>query len=344
MNTNIFISYIVPCYNVERYLPRCIKSLECQQIGGAEVEFILVNDGSKDGTLNIIKDFAKRDKRVVVIDQPNQGVCMARNNGLSLAKGKYVFFLDGDDWLTDDASEKIHRAGSKGYPDILIMGNYKAYEGEPESEKVWIDASKCADTGTYEKNDFLAAAKRLPLSFKVYQTEFLKKRNIIFDSSLVVGELYAFFIIALAEADKVGVSDEYIMYYLRRKEGSAVSQLNCERDLRILDTLHLIDDAVASKCPKIGEISGYRKTLFWLVTAFSVIKYAKRVGFQTEIGTLIGQVKNDPVFKRLMKKIITNHFSISNKHCVLSLLILYLPTSVCYRIIRVGIKIYMYIN
>jgi hypothetical protein len=61
------------------------------------------------------------------------------------------------------------------------------------------------------------------------------------------------------------VIGKYIMYYLRRKEGSAVSQLNCERDLRILDTLHLIDDAVASKCPKIGEISGFEKHCFgWL--------------------------------------------------------------------------------
>lgn len=341
---NIYLSYIVPCYNIERYLPRCIDSLSKQYIDGYEIEFILVNDGSTDGTLTIINEFAERDERVVVINQSNQGVCNARNNGLKVAKGKYVFFLDGDDWLTDDASEKIYRAGNKGFPDILIMGNYKAYEGKLESETVWVDALKCTKPGTYEKNIFLEKTKDLPISSKIYRIEFLKQRNIVFDSSLIVGELYAFFIKALAEADKVGVSKEYVMYYLRRKDGSAVSQLNCKRDLRILDTLHLIDDTVATKCPKIGEISGYRKTLFWLVTAFSVMKYAKKIDFQSEIGILMERVRKDPIYRNLMKSIVSNGFSIRNKHCVLSLLILYLPASVCYRIIRGGIKIYMYFH
>ena len=345
MKKNIFISYIVPCYNIQEYLPRCLDSLSKQYIdSNEEVEFVLVNDGSPDNCLEIIREFAAKDHRAVVIDQKNQGVSIARNNGLNVAKGKYVFFLDGDDWLIDDASEKIYRAGSKGFPDILIMGNYKAYEGEPEAKTVWVDASKCATPGTYKKNDLIVKAKSLPISFKIYRTEFLKQRNIAFDSSLIVGELYAFFIMALAEADKVGVSGEYVMYYLRRKEGSAVSQLNCERDLRILDTLHLIDDIVATKCPKIGKISGYRKSLFWLVLAFSVLKYAKRVDFQPEIGILMDRVKKDSIFRKLMKSIISDSFSISNKHCVLSLLLLYLPSSVCYSILRGGIKIYMYLH
>ena len=341
MNKDFFISYVVPCYNVEQYLPRCIKSLECQQIDGFDVEFVLVNDGSKDGTLKLINEFAKRDERVVVIDQLNQGVCKARNVGLNLARGKYIFFLDGDDWLTDDASEKIFKAGNKGFPDILIMGNYKAYEGKPESETIWIDASKCTIPGTYEKNSFLDNAKKLPVSFKVYRTDFLKQRDITFDSSLIVGELYSFFICALAEADKVGISDDYIMYYLRRKEGSAVSQLNPERDLHILDTLQIIDNTIVSKCPKIGEVNGFHKTLFWLITSFSVMKYAKRIGFRPEIGALICQVKNDPVYKGLMKNIIADSYSIINRYCVLSLMLLYLPVSVSYRIIRSGIKLYM---
>lgn len=345
MKKNVFISYIVPCYNIQEYLPRCLESLSKQYIdSNEEVEFVLVNDGSPDNCLEIIREFAAKDHRAVVLDQKNQGVSVARNNGLNLARGKYVFFLDGDDWLTDDASEKIYRAGCKGFPDILIMGNYKAYEGKPESETVWVDVLKCTRPGTYEKNIFLERTKNLPISFKIYRTEFLKQRNIVFDSSLIVGELYAFFIKALSEADKVGVSKEYVMYYLRRKEGSAVSQLNCKRDLRILDTLHLIDDTVVTKCPKIGEISGYRKTLFWLVTAFSVMKYAKRIDFQPEIGILMEQVNKDPIYRKLMKSIISDSFSISNKHSVLSLLLLYSPTSVCYRIIRGGIKIYMYFH
>lgn len=91
------ISIIVPIYNTARYLTTCVESILKQSL--KDFELILVNDGSSDNSLSICKDYANRDKRVLVIDKKNQGVDKARFSGLSVAKGDYVTFVDSDDWI-----------------------------------------------------------------------------------------------------------------------------------------------------------------------------------------------------------------------------------------------------
>lgn len=109
------ISIIVPIYNVERYLPRCLDSVLGQTFKDFEV--ICVNDGSPDGCAEILADYADRDSRIRVLSQPNQGLSMARNNGLKLASGEYIYFLDSDDALHPQCLEivyglaKMHQAG-----------------------------------------------------------------------------------------------------------------------------------------------------------------------------------------------------------------------------------------
>ena len=90
------ISIIVPVYNAEKTLRRCVRSLMGQTYRNLEI--ILVNDGSKDGSLGLCREFAGEDARIRVIDQPNGGVSSARNAGLDAATGKFVMFCDSDDW------------------------------------------------------------------------------------------------------------------------------------------------------------------------------------------------------------------------------------------------------
>ena len=91
------LSVIIPCYNVEDYVGKCIESVLDNKI--KDIEIILVNDGSKDNTLDIIKKYEKEHKEIKVIDQKNGGLSDARNTGLSVATGKYVTFLDSDDYV-----------------------------------------------------------------------------------------------------------------------------------------------------------------------------------------------------------------------------------------------------
>lgn len=90
-------SIILPVYNVEKYLPRCLDSLLNQTLN--ELEFICIDDGSTDKSLDILRRYARKDSRFIIVTQENQGSGVARNKGLQLAKGKYIAFLDPDDWI-----------------------------------------------------------------------------------------------------------------------------------------------------------------------------------------------------------------------------------------------------
>ena len=100
------ISVIVPIYNVEKYLPQCIESILRQTY--TNLEIILVDDGSPDSCPQICDDYAAKDSRIKVIHQANSGVSAARNSGLKIAKGKYIGFIDGDDYIEPDMYEYLY--------------------------------------------------------------------------------------------------------------------------------------------------------------------------------------------------------------------------------------------
>ena len=94
------ISIIVPVYNVEAYLPQCLDSLINQTY--QDLEIICVNDGSTDGSLEILQKYQSKDKRIKVVSQKNQGLSGARNTGISQATGEWIMFVDSDDYLLKD--------------------------------------------------------------------------------------------------------------------------------------------------------------------------------------------------------------------------------------------------
>lgn len=100
------ISIIVPIYNVEKYLPKCIESILSQTF--TNFELILVNDGSKDRSGIICDEYASKDNRIKVIHKENGGVSSARNSGVDLASGKYIGFVDPDDYIKKDMYERLH--------------------------------------------------------------------------------------------------------------------------------------------------------------------------------------------------------------------------------------------
>ena len=113
------ISVILPVYNSEDYLKECLDSLINQTFDDFEV--LCINDGSSDNSLAILREYEKTDSRITVIDQENQGVAKTRNNGLSLVKGNYVYFMDGDDELDKNAFKKLHDNLASNGSDFCIM-------------------------------------------------------------------------------------------------------------------------------------------------------------------------------------------------------------------------------
>ena len=105
MIENQIVSIIVPVYNVQEYIKDCINSIICQTY--KELEIILVDDGSSDNSLQICKDMAQKDNRIVVLSQLNSGVVNARKNGVNRATGKYIMFVDSDDYVNSDYVESM---------------------------------------------------------------------------------------------------------------------------------------------------------------------------------------------------------------------------------------------
>ena len=125
------ISIIVPVYNVERYLRKCVDSLMCQTY--ENIEIILVDDGSTDSSGDICDEYERVDGRIVVIHKTNGGLSDSRNTALKEAKGKYVGFVDSDDWFHPDMFAKLINACKRGNAEIAVCGMIRAYKDKEEA-------------------------------------------------------------------------------------------------------------------------------------------------------------------------------------------------------------------
>ncbi len=114
------VSIIVPVYNVEKYLDKCLQSLINQTL--KDIEIICVNDGSTDNSLEILERYAKKDSRIIIINQENQGLSGARNSGLKKANGEYIGFVDSDDWVDLNFFEKLYNSAVKYNCEIACAG------------------------------------------------------------------------------------------------------------------------------------------------------------------------------------------------------------------------------
>lgn len=145
------ISVIVPVYNIEKYIGKCIQSVLSQTY--TDFELLLINDGSKDSSGEICSSWAKKDARIRVISKENEGVSVARNLGIDSAKGEFIFFLDGDDWISPECLEKMllrmtpevdviisewEEPEDEGYDSVLITKK-KQKEGLVSNEEIWKD-------------------------------------------------------------------------------------------------------------------------------------------------------------------------------------------------------------
>ena len=125
---NIKVSVIVPTYNDELYLPRCLFSLVRQTL--KDIEIIVVNDGSTDDTACILDLFAKYDKRFKIVNQPNLKQGVARNKGMENALGEYIGYVDSDDWIDLDYFEKLYNSAKKYDADIALATNIRTGNGK----------------------------------------------------------------------------------------------------------------------------------------------------------------------------------------------------------------------
>lgn len=138
------ISIIIPVYNVEKYLVQCLESVVNQTY--RDIEIICVNDGTKDNSGEILVSYAEKDPRVSVINQENKGLSGARNTGMRYAHGKYIMFVDADDWIDLDTCEKAICAAQKYSADLVLWSYVREFENEAKEKLMFWDHETVFDS------------------------------------------------------------------------------------------------------------------------------------------------------------------------------------------------------
>lgn len=160
------VSIIVPIYNVpERFLRTCIESLMAQSL--KEIEIILVDDGSTDGSGQICEEYAKKDKRIRVIHKENGGLAAARNTGVKAATGKWFIMVDGDDWIEPDVCLIASREGNKTNAQLVCCGTIKDF-GE---KKIFLDSGRLFENGKLYQGEECRYFQEMVLRFDSYVCE-----------------------------------------------------------------------------------------------------------------------------------------------------------------------------
>lgn len=213
------ISVIVPVYNVERYLPRCIESILKQTY--QNIELILVDDGSPDRSGAICDYYAQKDKRIRVIHKENGGVSSARNAGLDVAKGKFINFVDGDDWIPNDSLEKLYYAMQKSDAQLLV-GCYDQREGHVYKHQIDNQVINVKNASQKDKEIFLHSSKYLEMPvLKLFLNSILTEHHIRFDTTVKLGEDSCFCFSYLLHCDKICIISDIVYHYNKLVPNSA---------------------------------------------------------------------------------------------------------------------------
>ena len=220
------ISVIVPAYNAEKYIKKCIDSLIHQT--KKECEFIIINDGSTDSTEEIVKSY--KDKRIKYFKNKNQGIGKTRNFGIEKATSKYIMFLDSDDYLAKNACELMFNKAENEDLDVVICDFYKEYDNGNIEEMKMPDF----ENSSLKENPDIIIEHLSPWA-KIYKRDLLVKNNIKFVENLKYEDA-PFVIEALDQAKKIGKVNEYLNYYLVHTNSETTV-----RDRRCFDILKIID-------------------------------------------------------------------------------------------------------
>ena len=245
----MFLSFIIPIYNAERYLSECLNSLLAQDLVADEYEIVCVNDGSKDGSLSVLRDFADRYPNIRIIDKENGGVTTARNAGLEAASGDFIWFIDADDLIQENILAKLKAMVPEGGCDRIVFGAYEFQDALTETEREQSRNGQLAtNTSWYDAVVWRSLLKR----------EFLQRHDLYFRYPELTHGEDGLFMYEVTLKNPATVATEEVLYFYRVHSGSADTGVSIEslrRKLRshIRITQILQKHYLAQEIPEAGS-------------------------------------------------------------------------------------------
>ena len=219
---DILVSVIVPVYNVENYLRQCLDSITGQTL--RNIEIICVDDSSTDSSGKILEEYAKKDERIKIITQPNKGAGAARNNGLSAAQGKYLSFLDSDDFFEPDMLELAYKKAEEDRADFVVFKSDHYYTEENRYAEVpWTLREK--EIPPYTPFSHRQMTDNIFKVFvgwawdKLYSREFVLKNHLLFQEQRTSNDLL-FVFSAVAIAKRISVVKKVLAHQRRDAKDS----------------------------------------------------------------------------------------------------------------------------
>lgn len=287
-------SVIVPVYNVEQYLPKCLDSLINQTL--KDIEIICINDESPDNCDKILEEYAKKDSRIVVLNEKNSGQGSARNRGLEIAKGKYIQFLDSDDFYEPTCCEEMYNLMEKHQDiDVACFDTniiYDAYEDKKDSD------------ANYFKMHFIGKTKVKPSMAhqlvdvncwnKIFKKSFIDNNNLRFPEKLHYEDV-GFFWFWITRANYIYFYNKKLTNYLRRR-GSFLGEIYEKSSKSIFDAFKvnelIYDDLIKNNKwneYKYVYIKAYILKIRWLINCFSDDNYFDRIKLIDICATFLSQ-------------------------------------------------------
>lgn len=221
----IKISAIMPVYNVEKFVGKCIESLQKQTL--KDFELIAVDDGSPDRSGEICEEYAKKDPRIKVIHQENAGAPAARNAAIEVARGKYLYFMDSDDWAEETMLEDMYAAAEENSAQLVVSGYYiDTYYSDTEfySQEQSYPTTVFASQEEFRKNAYKLFDRNLLYTpwNKLFLHEYIKENGIRFKN--VFWDDFPFNLDVVKDVEKVVVLENKYYHFMRARAESETAK------------------------------------------------------------------------------------------------------------------------
>lgn len=230
--TTVKTSIIIPVYNVAKYLSQCLDSVVKQTL--KEIEIICIDDGSTDGSLEILEQYAQKDTRIKILTQTNSGQGSARNKGLKQAKGKYIQFLDSDDFFEPNCCQRMYEIMEEKKSDVGCFSCHVLYETQQKRKDEDAEYFKIKHSGLNLVTPKLALSLDVNCWNKIFRKSFLDENKLYFPEQLHFEDV-AFFWYWLSKAKTIYGLNEKLMFY-RRREKSFVNNIFEKKSPYMLDS------------------------------------------------------------------------------------------------------------